>query len=511
MTLSRRHALAGLAGIAGTAGATALVSADPLPAHAVGSHPTTLAVSPDPALHLMRRATYGPTPALAAEIGRMGWKPWLEQQFRPGTIKDAQFDGLQDRWPILRLNTWQMREKHRFAWDAMYALREQHLARACWSRRQLLEVMVDVWSNQLNVTLPSSEVWDNRHLYDRDVIRKNALGTFEDMLLASAQHPAMLRYLDGSSSTKLKPNENYGRELLELHTVGLGSHYTETDVRDSARILTGLSVDNDSGAFHYKVQDHYVGRVKVLGFVHHNATAEGGLAVAQAYLRYLARHPLTAQRIAQRLCVRFVADTPPPALVRALAKTYLTGGTAIVPVLRQLFTSPAFWASRGQKVKTPLEDLIATVRLLALNPDRKGTKGIQALGWMTEQLGQPPMGWHPPDGYPDISPAWASTTATLARWNIHMNLANNSWPKELVHPPAARWLPSPLPTTHGALVEGINAKLLLPPLPPAHRNAICKFLEKRPADPLQPGDAALGWRLGYIVALLLDTPQAAVR
>ena len=157
------------------------------------------------------------------------------------------------------------------------------------------------------------------------------------------------------------------------------------------------------------------------------------------------------------------------------------------------------------------EDLIATVRVLGINPDRKDTKGIQALGWMSEQLGQPPLGWHPPDGYPDIASAWASTTSTLAKWNIHMNLANQWWPKDLVHPPAARWLPSPLPTTHGGLVDGITAMLMLPPLPAAHRSAICTFLDKRPADPLQPGDAAMSWRLGYVVALLLDTPQAALR
>ena len=118
------------------------------------------------------------------------------------------------------------------------------VARALWSKRQVFEVMVDFWSNHLNVTCPSDGVWDNRHLYDRDVIRKHALGSFKDMLVASAKHPSMLVYLNQAESTKDAPNENYGREVLELHTVGVDAGYDENDIYNSAKILTGLTLAN---------------------------------------------------------------------------------------------------------------------------------------------------------------------------------------------------------------------------------------------------------------------------
>ena len=145
-------------------------------------------------------------------------------------------DTLARRYPRQSLAVWQARDQ--LAPDDRWALMEEavdlHIARAAWSRRQLLEVLADFWSNHLNVTCPSSDVWDSRHLYARDVVRKHALGTFSDMLVASARHPAMLAYLDNATSSKKAPNENHGRELLELHTVGVDGGYTEKDVRSSA-------------------------------------------------------------------------------------------------------------------------------------------------------------------------------------------------------------------------------------------------------------------------------------
>jgi uncharacterized protein (DUF1800 family) len=276
----------------------------------------------DPDLHLLRRATYGPTPELAAEVRRTGMTAWLDAQLHPLTaVADPAMDTLARRYPRQSLAVWQARDQ--LAPDDRWALMEEavdlHIARATWSRRQLLEVLADFWSNHLNVTCPSSDVWDSRHLYARDVIRKHALGTFSDMLVASARHPAMLAYLDNATSSKKAPNENHGRELLELHTVGVDGGYTEKDVRSSALILTGLSVDSDSGEYEYKPIRHYVGPVTVMGFSHANSSALAGEAVAVAYLRYLARHPATARRIARKLAVRFVSDAPPETLVSRLA------------------------------------------------------------------------------------------------------------------------------------------------------------------------------------------------
>lgn len=153
------------------------------------------------------------------------------------------------------------------------------------------------------------------------------------MLYTAMKHPAMLVYLDNQLNSKDNPNENLGRELLELHTVGVGN-YDETDVRQSALILTGHSYNWEKRAYHYEPGKHYTGPVKVMGFTHPNATAADGPAVLQAYLSYLAHHPGTAHHIAHRLAVRYVSDNPPAALVDRLAQVYLDNGTNLAAVMR---------------------------------------------------------------------------------------------------------------------------------------------------------------------------------
>ena len=193
--------------------------------------------------------------------------------------------------------------------------------------------MVEFWSNHFNIAIPSGEGWDVKTTDDREVIRAHALGTFADLLQASAKSPAMLRYLDNDVSTAQSLNENYGRELLELHTVGVDAGYTQADVVDSARLMTGYTADI-YGTFTYRSSSHYVGPVTVLGFSHANGSAAGGQQVAEQYLSYLAHHPATARHLATKLAIRFVSDTPPSALIDRLAQIYLDNDTAIVPVLQ---------------------------------------------------------------------------------------------------------------------------------------------------------------------------------
>jgi uncharacterized protein (DUF1800 family) len=392
----------------------------------------------------------------------------------------------------------------------MDALGQATIARALWSRRQLLEVMVDFWSNHLNITCPSSEVWDSRHRYDADVIRRHALGTFAEMLQAATTHPAMLRYLNNAESTKDAPNENLGRELLELHTVGVDAGYGEDDVKACARLLTGLSVDWDTGEFVYRAPDHHVGPLAVLGWRSANASADGRAAVA-SLTGYLARHPATAQRICRKLAIRFVADDPDPALVKALAAVYLKNGTAIVPVLRSLFASAPFAAAGDRKLRRPFEALAATARTLDLQPPEAGTHQLQELFWALGGLGQQPMAWPQPDGYPDVATSWRTTAGTLARWNLNLSLAADWWPKGFTRAPISRLVPTPLPATHGALVSALGERLHSRPLPAAHRNAACAFLGVAPTAPLRADSEAAGWRLPYLVALLLDAPAHMLR
>ncbi|WP_307831153.1 DUF1800 domain-containing protein [Nucisporomicrobium flavum] len=471
----------------------------------------------DPLLHLLRRATYGPTPASTAEIRRLGATAWLERQLKPASIADPAADDLVRRLPLSGLSVDGARAKVRegvykmYGWEPMFELGYATVARAVWSERQLLEVMVAFWSNHLNVANPSGDVWDSRPDYDRTVIRPYALGRFADMLKASARHPAMLTYLDNRFSTRAAPNENYGRELLELHTAGLG--YTEADVKGAARLFTGMTVSWDTGRYRYDAGQHATGAVKVLGFRHANATASGGQAAAMALLDHLASHPATAKRIATKLCVRFVADEPPATLVTKLAKVYLDNRTAIAPVLRALFASPEFATSVGAKTRTPYEDIVATVRTLGYAPEKSGTQGLRALYWMTEAAGQAPMAWAPPNGYPDVASAWASPSGQVKRWNAHLSIAAGWWPTTLQRPasPLAEYAGGRLPATYGALVDAVATRLLGRTLSAAHTAALTAFYGKKPASPLKAGDAAAGWAFPYLPALLLDSPYFALR
>ena len=331
-TLSRRgfmrRAALGAA-VAGAGLATAVRTVDQ--AHAAS--PTSFLPS-DNALHLLRRATWGPTHASHKQIERLGTAGWLNKQLAPHTIDDSACATLvANRFPRL---TWSLKAAYQHSdqgWQLMQDLGIAAIVRAAWSERQLFEVMVDFWSNHLNVTNFHDSVWWSRHDYDRAVIRAHALGKFSDMLRASAKHPAMLTYLNNAESTKDNPNENYGRELLELHSVGLDAGYTEEEMQTSALILTGLGVhwydDVDDGTFDYDAGNHYTGPVKVLGWSSKNASASNGLTVALDYVDYLAHHPSTARRISTKLCQRFVSDTPPAALVDEMATAYRHNDTAI--------------------------------------------------------------------------------------------------------------------------------------------------------------------------------------
>lgn len=475
-----------------------------------GAAQSSAAQSVDP-LHLLRRATYGRTADSEAELRSLGTAAWLDRQLNPKSIDDAACDALVARLPLANLDITGVRKAvKKGAWDAMQQLGTAAVARACWSRRQLFEVMVDFWSNHLNVTCPSSGVWDSRADYDRTVIRAHALGRFADMLKASAAHPAMLSYLDNRVSTKDKPNENYGRELLELHTVGLV--YSEADVRQAALLLTGRTVDTATGLYRYDAAKHATGAVSILTFTHANASANGEAASA-AFLDHLAMHPKTAERIATKLCVRFVADEAPASLVATLTKVYLDNRTAIAPVLKALFTSTEFAKATNQKVKTPLEDIAGTVRILGCTPDATGTDGIRSLYQILDKAGHSPMRWEPPNGYPDVAAAWASPSGFLVRWNAHLNLAAGWYPKQFTRktPLLNQLVPGTLPATYGALVETVVKNLIGTGPKPEHTAALTQFFGKKPIDPLKAKDQAVNGKFPHLVALVLDSPMFQVR
>jgi uncharacterized protein (DUF1800 family) len=461
-------------------------------------------VAPGAIAHLLRRATFGPTPATLAEATRLGVTGWLDEQLAPAAIDDAACDAVLARLPLAGADVATVRAAlPAHSYEAFGQLGRAAIARAAWSNRQLFEATVQFWANHLHVAAPSGGVWDSRGDYDRQVLRKHAFGRYADMLKASARHPAMLTYLDNRSSTKAQPNENYARELMELHTVG--TIYGEDDVQAAARLLTGLSVSG-AGTYTYAAAKHATGAVRILGFRHPNAVAAGGEAAALAFVDHLARHPATARRIATGLCRRFVADDAPDTLVARLAQVYLDHDTAIVPVLRALFTSAEFAAAAGRKTRTPFEDLTASIRALGLGP---GLDALDDLYHVLVKAGNAPFRWMPPDGFPDVAAAWSSPAAFLIRCDLHLNLAAGWYPAGLTRPAdLLKFLVPVLPAGYGALVDALAVRLAGTKLPAAHTAAVLSVAGKLPTSPL---DRSLAGHLPYLIALVLDSPSFQLR
>ncbi len=457
--------------------------------------------------HLVRRATWGASPALLADLAAQGPQAWVDSQLDPASVDDSACDALVARFPQISRSIAAVKAANDGNWDTMWALGHATLARCTWSRRQLFEVVCDVWSNHLHVTNPSSDVWDTRHDYDATVIRRHAFGSFTAMLLASARHPAMLRYLDNASSRKGAPNENYARELLELHTVGVGAGYTEADVRAAARVLTGATVDPRTSAYVFDPTRHDTSAATVLGWSTPAHAASAGEAVQESLLRHLATSRATAEHVCRELCRRFVADDPPPVLVGGLADVFVSSGTQVVPVLRALFASREFWESRGAKTRRPLEGYVAAVRVLGYSPGPTGLGDVDTLYWQTRELGHHPLGWAPPNGYPDVAAAWASAGGTLARWNATTTMVNGWYPSRLVRPPHGEVLPRPLPATYGELVHALCRRLLGRPATGTEMSALLGFCDgKQPGSPLRPDDMWVGPRLSYVVQTILNSP-----
>lgn len=466
--------------------------------------------------HLLSRFAHGPTHADVLALQRDGCRAWWDRQVQLGRDKPGHAAepavaaaGPQLTLTPLQSRSWLKTLGNEYGWDVMGQLTLVTLGLQVWSPAQLYETVVDFFANHLNVpNFSDGQAWV-RHRYDLDVIRAHAFGRFSDMLVAAVRHPSMLVFLDQTSSTFNRINENLGRELLELHTVGLEAGYTETDVLNSARILTGLGQHDRTSEFHYRPEWHWTGRVTVLGFTHANSVAAEGESVAVAYLQYLARHESTAKRLARKLCIRYVSDTPPAALVNEVAQAYLSNDTAILPMLEAIVSSPAFWSSRRAKTRRPAENLAASLRILGARPAGNMTKTLQTLHWMTGDTGNVPQTWAPPNGFPDVATAWRSAGSLTRLWTYHRGVAMNWWPDALVVPPLTGLYPTPGPLTSGAVIEVLAQRLLGGSMPEAATTALQTFLGEPATTTLDR--STLRWHLGQVVSLILDGPQFAKR
>ena len=413
--------------------------------------------------HVLSRTTFGATPADRDRIARIGIPAWLEEQLHPERIDDGALEARLARFEVLRedpgalvrklLAQREARKREAMLDDAppppegeadppmrtprvkreiVAQLAQAKVLRAVSSRRQLQEVMVDFWFNHFNVFAGKGGAAAFLPGYEQGVIRENALERFPQLLLATARSPAMLVYLDNWRSSAPRPgakrkrglNENYARELLELHTLGVDGGYTQRDIVEVARCFTGWTIAEPRTNPHFAFRPgmHDFGPKVVLG---HVLPAGRGVEDGEEVLRILAAHPSTARFIAEKLVRRFVSDEAPPALVERVAATYQRTRGDVRSLLRTIFQSPEFWSRSavGAKVRSPLELVAASLRALDATVDDP-----LPLARAVARIGEPLYGAPAPTGYPDRAQTWLGSGALLARIDFALQLTGGRLP-----------------------------------------------------------------------------------
>ncbi len=519
------------------AGSTAVLPAAPARS-AVPAHPDDKTI-----VHVLNRIGFGPAPADVERIRHLGLARYIDQQLDPGSIPNADLATRLGPLLTLNLSTKQLAERYfvpammerrrtaRLQVDGTAApevttmnqrsrtplertlmtqerkvlseLAEQKVLRAAYSERQLEEVMVDFWFNHFNVFAGKGATRIYLTEYERDAIRPHVLGRFRDLLGATARSPAMLFYLDNwqsataeaemknprrgrptqATGTAQRPrglNENYARELMELHTLGVDGGYTQHDVEEVARAFTGwtISTPRQGGSFRFDRRMHDDGSKTVLG---HHIRAGGEESDGEQVLDILAAHPATARFIATKLARRFVADDPPTALVDRAAATFAATRGDIRAVVRTIVTAPEFFAPAAYraKVKTPFDFVASAIRASGFDANN-----AQPLVRATREMGMPLYYCQPPTGYTDRADAWVNTGALLNRMNFAVALTRGD-----VKGVIAPWTAGP-PDTIDRARDGIARDVLAEDIAESTRSTVA-----RAADPAQG------------IALLLGSPE----
>ncbi len=450
------------------------------------------------AIHILNRTSFGPRPGDVEQVMAVGIRSYIERQLSPETIDDRVAESKTAGLEVFSMTPAEIFAKYPLPAAVMRRVadkakgessemadektrREQirqfyqangllpaarindqisanRLLRAVYSERSLQEVMVDFWQNHFNVFVGKNPVKWYIPDYERNVLRKHALGNFRDLVAATAQHPAMLAYLDNfrsSAPRKGRPqmpkpraqrglNENYARELMELHTLGVDGGYSQQDIIEVAKAFTGWTIADPrgyrqtaaagnerdmpgplrrmrptpaSGSFIFNENLHIKGPKKVLG----RTIDEGGMNDGLKVIEMLAAHPSTAKNIARKLAVKFVSDTPDAAYVDRIAAAFRRSNGDIKETLRAVFYDKQFFAADNYraKIKTPFE--LAASSLRALNADTNGSKALIA---RLAKLGEIPYGSQAPTGYPDMAEDWVNTGALLERINFAAELAS---------------------------------------------------------------------------------------
>ncbi len=416
------------------------------------------------------RLMFGPRAGDLQHIDDIGVDAFIEEQL---AVNAPDSDRLQSKLaPLtsLSLNTAALvQDSQTIKTNVLMQLQQSTLLRAIYGARQLHEVMVDFWTNHFNIYFFKNEDRFLKTIDDREVIRPHTLGKFIDILDASAHSPAMLVFLDNQTNRKGNPNENYGRELMELHTISVDGGYTQDDVVAVARAFTGWSVrgynknnpNANAGEFVFIPGQHDNDAKTILG---QTLPAGGGEQDGMKVLDLLAHNPHTATFISAKLARRFIADQPPANVVKAGASAFTSSGGDIKATLGAILHSEDFKNSFGQKIKRPLDLVASSLRALDADTDGGGLL-IGALALM----GQPLFQWQFPNGFPDTNGAWSGAGVMLTRWNLGIALGANAIKNTHID------FASLIQGHSGDVIDALSMRLFGSPLPADVRNTLKPF------------------------------------
>jgi uncharacterized protein (DUF1800 family) len=501
---------------------------------------------------------YGPRPGDLDLFDALGstdeerLRNYVSQQLDPDSIDDGEFETrytaagfenlhkTQDElyYDHIASNPYDSNDDAYWEWYAKpaYELVDATFLRAVYSRKQLVEMLADFWHNHFNVYFWQDDGVPLLVSYNRDVLRKHMLGNFREMLEAVAIHPSMLYYLNQNNSSDAGPNENFARELFELHTLGAENYlgvrapdtvekdangiaigYVDNDVYEAARALTGWRVDDDiyeyedgvekTGRFLYYKPWHDRFNKLILG--KYIPADQPDMQDGRDVLDLLADHPGTARFISRKLVRRFISDDPPESVVQAAAAVFMEYRDApdqLKRVVETILLAPEFRLTWGQKIKRPVEAAISMMR--ALNTDFTQLPG--GIPWMCSMMGQPMFERRPPDGYPDVKEAWANSMSLLYRWNfavgISENWLNDEDQQRFVRTDILGQTPPEFRTAE-SLADFWISRLLNRPMSNADRQAVVAVMAQDygPQDSLP--EEHVEWVLPAMVEVILMSPD----
>ena len=544
---SRALALLALGALAGCSAATTGGAGPAQPSRADSAAASAAQPAVDRQIvHTLNRLSYGARPGDLERVRAIGLPAWIDRQLRPQTIDDAVAERALAELTTLRMPIAELlrdyprpdptlREKIASGEMTRQEMQERYpmekrpvriaaelqaakVIRAVTSERQLEEVMVDFWFNHFNVFAGKGDVRWYVSAYEREAIRPHALGKFPDLVRATARHPAMLFYLDNWLSArsdfivpagpnrgrKAGLNENYARELMELHTLGVDGGYTQRDVTEVARAFTGWTIDRPqtNGRFVFRPSMHDGGEKVVVG---HRIPTGGGQGDGERVIEILTRHPSTSRFVATKLVRRFVSDTPPPALVARVAATYTSTEGDIPAMLRVIFGSREFYGEDAYraKIKKPFEFVASAVRALGGSTDAQGGS---ALARASAEIGEPLYLAQSPTGYADRADVWVNAGALLARMNFALTLASGRYPHVTVELPAL--VAGTDPRSPAAVLDRLLATIVADQAGPETRAVLAAQLTDPQITRLSTDDrGSANTDVAKLAALVIGSPE----